>query len=357
MPQRIRDMVGLLDALGVNFISDRGDEVFARCPMHKKRTGKEDRNPSWSINRDTGSHHCFSCGYGGHLIPMIMDIKQCDLFAARRFIRQFGGDLELRLPSDEPEPESVPRPPRAEPQVVYHSFVDPPEDEMDRRGIDLDTCRRYGIRWRPDKERWILPIKSAGGVFMGYQEKGPDFVSNRPPGVEKSTTLFGAEHLTVTPFVVLVESPLDVAYLHVLGYPAVASFGDSVSDEQVRVIVRNSTDSIVIALDNDEAGQAAARDLYKRWHDKRIEFRFFNYGRSKAKDPGEMDYEEVVYGVERASYDLRSGVRRVPRQAVPVPARGRRSNDRTREAPRRLRDGARQDGDHHRRDRTIDRGR
>jgi hypothetical protein len=34
------------------------NEAWALCPLHERRTGSEDHNPSWSINLDTGLHNC-----------------------------------------------------------------------------------------------------------------------------------------------------------------------------------------------------------------------------------------------------------------------------------------------------------
>ena len=53
----------------------RNSELMGICPMHLERTGREDHNPSWSINLETGVHHCFSCGYKGTLLTLVAEVQ------------------------------------------------------------------------------------------------------------------------------------------------------------------------------------------------------------------------------------------------------------------------------------------
>ena len=65
---------GVLISLGIE-TTQRGDELTGLCPMHLERTGRQDNNPSWSMNAETGVHHCFSCGYKGTLLTLVAEIK------------------------------------------------------------------------------------------------------------------------------------------------------------------------------------------------------------------------------------------------------------------------------------------
>ena len=51
-------MINVVDALGNLGIEyeEHGVEALALCPMHAERTGKEDNNPSWWINLESGMH-------------------------------------------------------------------------------------------------------------------------------------------------------------------------------------------------------------------------------------------------------------------------------------------------------------
>jgi DNA primase len=66
---------GVLLSLGIETVQ-RNDELTGLCPMHLERTGREDSRPSWSMNAETGVHHCFSCGYKGTLVSLVAGGKR-----------------------------------------------------------------------------------------------------------------------------------------------------------------------------------------------------------------------------------------------------------------------------------------
>ena len=76
-------METVLSRLGLEVVSVKGSEIQSYCPGHKTIKGKEDSNPSWYINADTGAHICFSCGYKGSLMSLICDVKQVDYADAK----------------------------------------------------------------------------------------------------------------------------------------------------------------------------------------------------------------------------------------------------------------------------------
>jgi DNA primase len=125
-----------------------------------------------------------------------------------------------------------------------------------------------------------------------------DGIRNHPSGIRKGRTLFGLDVLRGGK-ALLVESPLDVAYLDTLDVPAVAAFGCQVSDKQMKLLIER-LDTLVLALDNDKAGvRETRRILEEKWH-HRIPLYVFNYAGMKGKDPGELTPPQVLKGVETA---------------------------------------------------------
>lgn len=283
----------LLEHLGIEDIRPMGVEVQARCPMHERRTGAREHQPdNWSVNRVTGKHHCFSCGYQGSLVRLVVDISKMGLWEAHRIIREFGA--EVNAEEREWEPRTV------EVSDALAKYVKPPQRALDSRHLTPESADAFGLRWDLEDSAWVLPITGPGGEPWGYQLKSDEYVRNRPPGVKKSRTLFGL-HVLVGPTVILVESPLDACYLHSLGFPAVASFGANVSDIQMRLLM-DRCDKIVLALDNDSAGIGEMRRLIdQHWHHRKISMAVFDYRRKSRKDPGECSALEVRIGVERAT--------------------------------------------------------
>jgi len=281
------DVQGALRELGIEIVRVEGGEVWAHCPAHLARTGKEDRHPSFSVNEERGLFLCFSCGYQGSFPTLVMDRLGLDPVAAHTWTARYGS-LEraariLRGPC-------VPSAPPPEPSLAGYAF--PPAEALAKRGIDDEGAARYGLLWDEESGGFVLPIRDPRGALLGYQYKRGKFVRNRPRGIAKASTLFGA-HAFDGDTAVLVESPLDCARLWAAGIPgALASFGAVVSDAQIDLLVRLA-DRVVIALDNDEPGISNA-DLVEARLRRRTRVTFFRYPRRTVKDPGEMSDKEIA---------------------------------------------------------------
>jgi DNA primase len=281
----------LLEHIGVEDIRSLGEEVQARCPMHEARTGELERRPDhWSINRHSGAHHCFSCEYSGSLVRLIMDVSGASLWDARKMIRQFDIDL-----SDDEAPWEPPISMVIETRL--EDFGAPPVRALERRHLTPEVCGRYQLRWDYEEAAWVIPIFSPTGEKWGWQTKGSE-IRNHPPGIKKGRTLFGFDVLR-SDRALLVESPLDVAYLDTLNVPAVAAFGCHISEMQMKLLVERC-DSLVLALDDDRPGITETfRLLREKWH-HRIPITVFNYRGAGGKDPGELSPAEIRKGLDSA---------------------------------------------------------
>lgn len=290
------DVLATLQRLGIEG-RESGDEMVARCPMHLARTGREDAHPSWSINLGTGLFICFSCGYRGSLYTLVMDLEGvADVETAKDFVVR--GNLKnsvARIPG--PYHPIGERPGIAESRLG--SFTTPPAWSLRARHVTATSCAHYGVLWDTYAESWILPIRDYDGYLLGWQEKsqvGREF-KNYPPGVKKSQTLFGYHKFTGGQMVV-VESPLDAVRLHSEGIEgAVATYGAIVSKQQIQLM--SAADEVVMALDADEAGRKASRELLSSTRGVLKAVRFFSY-QTSAKDPGDMSTDEIRQGIDLA---------------------------------------------------------
>lgn len=281
-----------LTRLGLE-VEERDGEGYRRCPGHYARTGREDSSPSWSINLTTGLHHCFSCGYGGSLEHLVSGILRIDHHAAEAWL----ADPALLAQAIEARLKSIQRynPPSS--KVDLSGFTLPPPAELAKRRITIEAALRYEILW--DGKGFILPIRDPWHRLLGYQIKRGSYVRNRPLRVAKATTLFGLGAYTGSR-AILVESPLDCARLWSAGIDgAVASFGSTVSDKQVELLIYIA-DRVVIALDDDNAGEIGADAVETALNHRANPIRRFEYRRPCGKDPGELDDDELAYGIEHA---------------------------------------------------------
>jgi DNA primase len=309
------DVQQALLRLGV-LTEPRNRELQGYCPMHLERVGREDHNPSWSMNSETGVHHCFSCGYKGTLLTLVAEVQEMktswgrlDLEAAKEWLRaNVEVDFEQLSKQLEEMRESyvsLARPVEMS-EARLAVFDEVPEWALDARGLAKEACWAYGVMWDRRQEAWITPIRSAEtSKLLGWQEKGQSnrVFRNRPTGVKKSTTLFGLD-AWLGGTMIVVESPLDVVKLASLKLSqGVSTFGASVSSDQVELF--RKADKLIFAFDNpsiDPAGEKASKEMFGLTKELGLECWFFNYGSTGLKDIGDMSHEQIEYGITKAKH-------------------------------------------------------
>jgi CHC2 zinc finger/Toprim-like len=326
---RVGDMAGLLRELGLEKIKDRGKEVWASCPSH------HDSGDSWSINKVTGFHSCFGCPLKGDLMGLILEeMPDSTARKAVALIEKYGVELmkaeEFEELLEDPYRPKIPL--VFSPKLRFEKFVDPPVLALQARNIDLEAANHYQVRWQ-DPNTWIFPIKSPGGMLLGWEEKeetyghGRGRVKSLPVGVPKSKTLFGVEHLPTDYLIILVESPLDAVRLERIGYPAVAAYGSSVRDDQLRILASGAQE-IILCLDNDAAGMEWTWNILSRkinWA-AHVRLKVVEYGDREEKDIGGMESVDVVNLIMDAPYCLDWMRDNVHRKPAPI-SRGGRGKD------------------------------
>lgn len=305
------DVIGALENLGITVEKEQGDEVYALCPMHESRTGRPDTKPSWSVNRDTGMHHCFSCGYSGGFVGLVMDVLGAEIRHAIQWVKKNGLTLDTLdlMPDRMPIPAPAKKRPRLFPESVLQNFTEPPPEALESRLVTEAAARHYNVLWDPEEGAWVFPIRWPDGVLIGYQWKKGLVMLNHPPRMRKAVTLFGADVIRPGRRIILVESPIDCVRLHAEGIEgAVSSFGASVSVEQVRFLTESAS-SVVLALDNDQAGQPETERLLGLIG-MRLPTFAFNYNNVEplpgkaGKDPGELTKASIYKGITNAFYSL-----------------------------------------------------
>ena len=302
------DVEKVLLNLELPLYSQRGVEVNGLCPMHKKRTGKEDQHPSWWINSETGVHICFSCGYKGNIYTLVADVKGISYFDAQDYIGESAEvplDSLMRRIKDLPEYIQPEEPVIAMSEARLAVYTIPPDIELKKRFLTRDAVVMHGVLWDTKNEAWILPIRDADtGALLGWQEKGARgrFFKNQPAGVKKSKTVFGVQLLDSTKELIVVESPLDAVRLTGLGHNAISSFGAILSEEQAKIMRRAS--KIIAAFDNDKAGHTANEQVRVLARKYGMDLYYFNYRGIDVKDVGDMTEAEIEHGIKTAKTSI-----------------------------------------------------
>lgn len=171
------------------------------------------------------------------------------------------------------------------------------------RGFSEDALNEFdiGLCMNPKSQmyqRVVFPVYDENDEFMvGCTGRT---ISNSPrkwinqKGFNKSNYLYNygkaIEHIRRAETIILVEGQGDVIRLWEAGiYNAVGMFGSKISDSQEFLIQKTGVSNIVIMADNDDAGNACAKDIVER-----LKYLFNIYIVKLPKnDIGDMSIEEI----------------------------------------------------------------
>lgn len=294
MTTGITDLSSVLTELGVDVRRVGEREISGCCPVHLKTTGHIDRSPSWSMNATTGAWICYSCGARGSLYSLISDLTgdYKSIWEVHSFLIQSGLDRLNTVEKEEPQPDID--------WISYNKFSDVPSHLLDSKNLDPTIARQYGVKWNPTNKSWVIPIVSSESQLVGWQEKKKDWVRNYPVGVKKSESLFGIERFK-SKVAVLVESPLDVVRLAGVTdeVSGLATFGAYISKNQIN-LVSEVADSLIVAMDNDQAGVESSQRLWKTLPRFKDGVKWLKYAHTNAKDLGDMTDSEILIAINEA---------------------------------------------------------
>ena len=305
--QELADRNDIADVVSgyVRLTKRSGANLFGLCPFHNEKT------PSFSVSPDKQIYHCFGCGKGGSVINFIMEIENLSFPDAVEFLARRAG---MEVP-DDGDREQRNRRERLlalnkEAARFFHgALVDargkPAQDYIARRGISPGMVKTFGLGFAPDsfyelvdamrqkgfqdfelidaglangnksgkgvhdifRNRLMFPVIDVRGNVIGFSGRilgdgEPKYLNTREtPVFNKSRNLFALNlaKKSKNGYILLTEGNIDVVSLHQAGFDsAVASLGTSLTPEQARLISRY-TGEVVIAYDNDAAGQKAAQ--------------------------------------------------------------------------------------------------
>ncbi|MEK7281010.1 MAG: CHC2 zinc finger domain-containing protein, partial [Chloroflexota bacterium] len=230
--------------------------VKVHCPIHN------DKNPSATINRQTGSLHCFTCGKNWSPFDFLMERRSWDFKQAlAELARVTGVDL--------PEKTRGSRPQRTKTSDSYVTdchriLLEAAPDRLDwlwsERHLDADTVRRFRIGWDPQAERFTIPLWGPKGEPLGvhlyHREAHPKFLWTKG-----SKAGFWGAHLLQEKqdgSVIVAEGELDAALLCQKGYIAVSgTAGATTFKPEWAALLKDR--EVFLCYDIDEAGRQGAR--------------------------------------------------------------------------------------------------
>ena len=293
-----------------------GGRLKGLCPFHQEKT------PSFTVDAAKGLFHCFGCGKGGDVYAFVRAVEALSFpEAVERVARATGFELryaELR-PG---ERKALGRRTRllealGEAARFYAAQLEGPDGAQARaylasRGVDKAATQHFRLGWAPDqweelirhlqgafeprelaeaglaaqgkhgmidrfRGRVLFPILDRAGrdvvAFGGRLLPGvtlragsadaPKYINSaESPVYKKSETLYGLSwarsEIVRRGAALVVEGYMDVIGLHLVGARhAVATCGTALTADHFRQLERFAP-RVVLALDADDAGLAAA---------------------------------------------------------------------------------------------------
>ena len=305
--QELADRNDIADVVGsyVHLTKRSGSNLFGLCPFHSEKT------PSFSVSPDKQIYHCFGCGKGGSVINFIMEIENLSFPEAVEFLAHRCG---MEVPDDRQDDGRKKRERllslnREAARFFHEKLIEPAgapaRDYIARRGLSPTVVKNFGLGYAPNswydlvnamrdkgytdfelvtaglananksgkgvhdifRSRLMFPIIDVRGNVLGFSGRilgdgEPKYLNTREtPVFNKSRNLFALNlaKKSKSGYILLAEGNIDVVSLHQAGFDsAVASLGTSLTPEQARLISRYAGE-VVIAYDNDGAGQKAAQ--------------------------------------------------------------------------------------------------
>jgi len=252
-------VIRLLDQYGIPYWTE-GKNVSAgwvniQCPFC------DDHSNHCGINPDEVKFNCWRCDHGGKLVNLLIEITGMSYSACQSMLENdrilTGDELLEHLQNDQYEDlkevivdKPVPLPDTFE-LITPETQWDLLDAYQERRGITRDTLVHQGcgiIRYGRYMNRMIIPVTLCGRI-MSYQAADLTGHANlkyrTAPGFINH---FLYNYDRIDRRMIVTEGVLDAWRL---GDDAVASFGTSLTDEQVYLIEEKELDELYFCWDED----------------------------------------------------------------------------------------------------------
>lgn len=222
--------ISLADALA----SGTGVERTFSCPVH------DDANPSASVNVVKGLWVCYSCGASGK-------VDENYEVPDHIFTKEINRILDDRQRMVYPES-----------WLKLYNATGPGEYWLSR--YSPEACEHFGLGQTPEGDWATYPLRDESGSILGVVRRtltGDKRKYVYPFGFEISEHLFNY-HGCTKDTIVLTEGATDVFAAWEVGYDAMAVYGVNATPSQVRLIHRYAPTKIILAFDQDRAGNLLA---------------------------------------------------------------------------------------------------
>ena len=300
----IRESADIVDIIK-NYIplELKGKNYFGVCPFH------QDHSPSMSVSKEKQMYKCFSCGAAGNVFTFVSNYENIPFIEAvvkvagilgisvgdytttqpkEKYEREYNAmDLALKFYQNTLSTKDggaareylLKRGLNEEMQKVFDIGLSTTSDKLypflKQKGMDEKFILDLGLITQEEgsikdtfKDRILFPIHDAKGHVVGFTGrvyKGdykPKYLNSKENHIFKKGNILFNYHrardaIRTKKEVVIVEGNMDAIRMYVSGIKnTIALMGISLTKEQIDLI-RNLHATVILMLDNDEAGRTA----------------------------------------------------------------------------------------------------
>lgn len=291
-------------------IHKKGRQLKCVCPFHN------DTNPSMLISPDKGIAYCFACNSGGDIFSFYQKIEGVDFVTAMNALAEKVGievpkdAVKATVSKDEKERIFDVLQTAAEYYKSEYNRSDIATAYIQKRQLPADIVQLFGIGYAPNsysqtyeyllkkgfsqtdivhaglasvrdmdskaydrfRHRVQFPILNTQGRTVGFGGRtlGDDdakYINSPETQVyNKSTVLYGyflaKDEIRRTRTVVMVEGYFDCIAVHMCGVKNVVAVSGTALTQQHVQLLKRTADTVVLCLDQDAAGRAAAERAF-----------------------------------------------------------------------------------------------
>ena len=343
LKEEIKNSIKLSEVIGKNLSLKKRDNnnYVALCPFHKEKT------PSFNISDDKGFYHCFGCGKNGDIFNYLMDTENLSFLEALKKLADYAGINSSKQnyfvdPKITIHFNLLKRVSESYVSNLNSPFGEKARKYLQKRGFNESIIKNFNLGYSGNlksnqhivstllkegfsvndfievglvkkiedkrlvfffQQRIMFPILNNSGKVIAFGGRilgdgQPKYLNSPETSLFlKSSQLFGifnAKKLLHNKRFIICEGYTDVICLHSHGYPAVASLGTALTDDQIEKIF-NIVDEAFLVFDGDIAGKNATERVFQKYLPKlklkkKIKFVFL---------PDKLDPEEFIknYGL------------------------------------------------------------
>jgi len=256
--KKLKETVSLYDIINDEIqLKKSGSYYITKCPFHNEKT------PSFKVKQSDNHFKCYGCGAYGDMIDFIVKYKSLSFQDAVRYIAT-QKNFELEETSNEVEK------PQQRLEKIDKVYI----DYFENRGISNNTLLRFKItqanEWMPDVQTEI-PV-----VCFNYF-RDDELVNIKFRGKNKSFKLvknaelifYNLDSIKDDDTAVIVEGEIDCMSMYEAGIYNCVSVPNGAGSHNLTYIdncINHLIDKkyIVIAVDNDDAGNKLKDELIRR---------------------------------------------------------------------------------------------